>query len=276
MPGATVAAFVAAHGYGARFRDHYLGPMGAAIWSCPPSRFYEFPIRFVIEFFHNHGLMQLRDRPVWKVIRGGSMRYVEALTAPLLDRIRLRTPVLGIRRSAGHVTVRTEGHVDAFDEVVVACHPDQALSLLEDPTGLEQRVLGAFPYVTNTAVLHTDRRVMPRTRRAWAAWNYRIPAQPEAAVTVTYNMNVLQRLQAAHVYCVSLNPSVAIAPETVIRRITYQHPVFTGARDDAQRQHDALIRRNRTSFCGAYWGYGFHEDGVNSALRVGRAFGEAL
>jgi uncharacterized protein len=274
--GASVDGFLTAHRYGARFKNHYLVPMGAAIWSCPPHVFLGFPIRFVMEFFDNHGLLHVTDRPVWKVVQGGSARYVEALTAPFKDHLRLRSPVLGIRRSATHVSVRTEGRVETFDEVVVACHSDQALAVLEDPTAHERQVLGAFPYIPNTAVLHTDTRILPRRPLAWAAWNYRIPASASDHVTVTYNMNILQRLQASRVFCVSLNPTSPIEPEQVMARFTYHHPTFSTSRDEARHEHEQLIRRNRTSYAGAYWGFGFHEDGVNSALRVCRAFGEEL
>jgi predicted NAD/FAD-binding protein len=273
---APVGEFLATYTYGTRFRDHYLVPMGASIWSCPPHRFLQFPIRFVMDFFANHGMLQVHGRPAWRVVRGGSARYVEALTAPFRDRIRLRTPVQGIRREDAAVCVRTDAGEEAFDEVVVACHANQALALLEDPSPAEQTLLGAFPYQENVAVLHTDVSVLPRRRRSWAAWNYRVPATPGADVMVTYNMNVLQRLECQRVFCVSLNPDREIADAAVLRRITYQHPVFTTEREGAQLQHAAVIRRNKTSFCGAYWGYGFHEDGVTSALAVGRAFGEEL
>lgn len=276
LPDASVGAFLAACRYGTRFRDHYLVPMGAAIWSCPPGAFLAFPVRFVMDFFANHGMLQVSGRPVWRVVKGGSARYVEALVPPFLDRIRLRTPVRGILRDELGVRVRTDAGEERFDEVVLACHADQALALLEDPTPMEQRLLGAFPYQENVAVLHTDTRVLPRRRLAWAAWNYQIPAAPSASVMVTYNMNILQRLDTPTVFCVSLNPDDSIAPGTILRRITYHHPVFTEAREDAQRLHGAVIRRHRTSYCGAYWGYGFHEDGVASALAVCRAFGEDL
>jgi predicted NAD/FAD-binding protein len=276
QPDASVGEFVAAHRYGQRFRDQYLVPMGAAIWSCPPKTFMRFPIGFVMEFFGNHGMLQVQGRPVWRVVRGGSARYVEALTAPFADRIRLRTPVRGIRRQSHGVEVRTSEGAQVFDEVVVACHADQALAMLDDPTPTETRFLNAFPYQENVAVLHTDTRVLPQRRRAWAAWNYLIPATPSHDVMVTYNMNALQRLDTSRVFCVSLNPNGAIAEGSVLRRMTYHHPVFTASARATQREHASLIRRNRTSFCGAYWGYGFHEDGVNSALAVGRAFGEEL
>lgn len=275
-PQSSVGEFVAAHGYGHSFRDQYLVPMGAAIWSCPPGTFMQFPVGFVMDFFANHGLLQVQGRPVWRVVRGGSARYVEALTAPFLDSIRLRTPVRGIRRGSDGVEVRTAGGAQTFDEVVVACHADQALAMIDDPTPTEARLLKAFPYQENVAVLHTDTGVLPRRRRAWAAWNYLIPDTPSHDVMVTYNMNALQKLDASRVFCVSLNPNGAIAERCVLRRMTYHHPVFTVSGRTAQREHVSLIRRDRTSFCGAYWGYGFHEDGVNSALAVGRAFGEEL
>jgi predicted NAD/FAD-binding protein len=276
MNGATVREFLAAHRYGERFQAHYLVPMGAAIWSCPPQTFADFPVRFVMDFFGNHGMLQVQGRPVWRVIRGGSARYVEALTSTYVDRIRLRTPVQGIRRRGDAVAVRTAAGVERFDEVVMACHADQALALIEDVWPDERRLLRAFPYQSNVAVLHTDSRVLPRRPRAWAAWNYRLPAVPAQDVTVTYNMNILQRLDAQKVFCVSLNSEGGIAPESVLRRYVYHHPIYTSARDWAQKAHHTVIRRHRTSFCGAYWGYGFHEDGVNSALAVCRAFGEDL
>jgi predicted NAD/FAD-binding protein len=174
------------------------------------------------------------------------------------------------------VSVRTRGHVARFDEAVIAVHSDDALAMLEDPSPVERRLLAQFPYQANTAVLHTDTSVLPRRPRAWAAWNYRLPATPAEDVMVTYNMNVLQDLRSRQVFCVSLNQPDAIAPSTVLGRFCYRHPLYTTGRDDAQRQHASVIRRNRTSFCGAYWGYGFHEDGVKSALAVCAAFGEEL
>jgi uncharacterized protein len=280
VPDATVGQFLATQSYGPRFRDHYLVPMGAAIWSCPPSAFLAFPMRFVMDFFDNHGMLQVNGRPVWRVIAGGSARYVDALMRGFSSSIRLNAPVRGIRRHADGVDVRTDGRVERFDEVVVACHSDQALGMLDDPGTDERRLLGAFPYQTNVATLHTDTGTLPRRRRAWAAWNYRIPAAPQAAVQadvdVTYNMNILQGLQARRTFCVTLNGDTGIDSSSVLRRFTYHHPLYTTARDVAQREHDTVIRRNRTSFCGAYWGYGFHEDGVRSAVQVCRAFGEEL
>ncbi|MFB6260820.1 MAG: NAD(P)/FAD-dependent oxidoreductase, partial [Thiohalorhabdaceae bacterium] len=274
----TVAQFVAENRFSRSFVDHYLLPLGAALWSCPTGRFAEFPIRFVAEFLANHAMLDpLGARPQWRTVSGGSDRYVDALLGRFPGELRLGTPVQAVRRGGWGVEVVTQGEgPEPFDEVVLACHADQALALLERPTATEEQVLGAFPYEANEAVLHTDPSVLPRTRRTWAAWNYRRPAAEEGgAVAVTYNMNILQGLEARDVYCVTLNEGGAVAPERVIRRMTYHHPRFTVDRAGAQKRHGELIRANRTSFCGAYWGYGFHEDGVRSALAVAAAFGTA-
>ena len=270
LPNATVGEFLAAQRYSTRFRDHYLLPMGSSIWSCPPQTFLNFPMRFVMDFFNNHGMLQVQGRPVWRVVVGGSRSYVQALISSFQRRIRLNTPVRAIRRTDEGVIIRTDAGLDQFHEVVIASHSDQALAMLEDPSPLERELLGSFPYQPNTAVLHTDASVLPRRRLAWAAWNY------DMGGMVTYNMNILQRLQSKYVFNVSLNPTTAIRPDRVLAEFRYDHPVYTTKRDGAQKQHDSVIRSNRTSFCGAYWGYGFHEDGVTSALRVGRAFGEVL
>jgi predicted NAD/FAD-binding protein len=273
----TVAAFLERHDYGSRFIEHYLLPMGAAIWSCPTGTFLSFPMRFVAEFFDNHAMLQVGGRPQWRVIRGGSARYVEKLTAPWRKRIRLRTPVWSIRRHDDHVAIATDSHrTERFDQVILACHSDQALRMLDDPSPVEREVLGAFAYQGNRTVLHTDASVLPRTRRAWASWNYHVQAPQREQATVTYNMNILQSLPARETYCVTLNNDDAISSQRVLGRYEYHHPVFQAGRASAQRRHDELIQANRTSFCGAYWGYGFHEDGVNSALAVGRRFGEVL
>jgi predicted NAD/FAD-binding protein len=269
----TVSDFVQRHRYSREFVEQYLLPMGSAIWSCPPATFGRFPMRFIVEFYHNHGLLRLHDRPTWKVVRGGSCRYVEAMTRSFRHRIRLRTPVDSVRRQPGHVElVHSGGQRERFDEVVFACHSDQALQLLADPSPLETDLLRAFPYSKSIAVLHTDESVLPKRRRAWASWNYHVPSGGSEQATVTYNMNILQHIESRHVYCVTLNESERIDPARIIRRIAYSHPVFTTERASAQKRHSQVIRRNRTSFCGAYWGNGFHEDGVNSALAVCRAF----
>ncbi len=275
--GTTVAEFLAEHRFSDGFAEHYLLPMGGAIWSCPPDTFGTFPVRFVIEFYLNHGLLKVRNRPVWRTIVGGSREYVEPLTRPFADRIHLDCPVRRVLRGEDGVEVsfddRGAASTETFDEVVFACHSDQALAILGDADEVEREVLGAFPYGMNDAVLHVDTSVLPRRRRAWSSWNYRIPAEPVARPTVTYDMNVLQGIRSQHVFCVSLNETDAIDPDKVLGRYRYAHPVFTTDRDAAQARHAEVTRRRRTSFCGAYWGNGFHEDGVNSALTVCDAFG---
>lgn len=268
----TVGEFLAREGFSRTFAEHYLLPMGAAIWSCPMGRFAEFPIQFVAEFFHNHGLLDLMDRPRWRVIQGGSRTYVEALTKPFRDCIRLRTPVERVlRRPEGIVVVPRQHPAEVFDHVIFACHSDQALRLLGDhATATEREVLSAFPYQKNVVVLHTDTSLLPRRRRAWASWNYRVTASGSASpvATVTYNMNILQGLRSHQTFCVTLNAEEQIAPERILRRFIYHHPVFTLSRAQAQARHSELLDADRASFCGAYWGNGFHEDGVRSALAV--------
>ncbi|HEY1064915.1 MAG TPA: FAD-dependent oxidoreductase [Pirellulales bacterium] len=265
----TVADFLATHRYSREFRDHYLIPMGSAIWSCPRGTFSQFPIRFVVEFYRNHGLLSVRRRPTWRTIQGGSQTYVKAMTKRFSNRIRLRTPVLNVRRSVDAVQVSTREGIETFDHVVFACHSDQALRMLgADATPTERELLSAFPYTKNTAVLHTDVSRLPKSRRAWASWNYRLADDPQAPATVTYNMNILQRLKSRHTFCVTLNDDLKIAPSSVLRRFEYEHPVFTTRRAEAQSRRRELLVANRSSYCGAYWKNGFHEDGVTSAIEV--------
>lgn len=282
----TVDEYVTQRGYSKQFSDLYLIPMGAAIWSCPPETFGKFPVRFIVEFYRNHGLLSIRNRPQWRVISGGSQRYVEKLTAPFEDRIRLNSPVGSIVREESGITIRATGCEDErFDHAIFACHSDQALRILGDnATMTERNVLNEFPYQKNSAVLHWDDSVLPQRRRAWASWNYHIDGSPPdgnndstnasgQSATVTYNMNILQRLTAERTYCVTLNRDGIIDPAKVIGKYEYHHPVYTTERRAAQQKHLDLINHQRTSFCGAYWGNGFHEDGVNSALAVCRQLG---
>jgi predicted NAD/FAD-binding protein len=268
--GTTVGEFLARHRFGSDFRELYLLPMGAAIWSCPTGAFNDFPIRFIAEFYRNHGLLDLRDRPQWRVIRGGSQSYVEAMTRGFRDRIRRSTPIAAVRRFADRVeVVPKRGEPEAFDHVVFACHSDQALKILGDQaTPTEREILSCFPYSRNTAVLHTDESLLPKARKAWASWNYRVTGDPKAPATVTYDMNILQGIDAKKTFCVTLNDDGTIDPAKVLRTFVYHHPIFTTARAAAQARHAELIGPNRSSFCGAYWRNGFHEDGVVSALRV--------
>jgi predicted NAD/FAD-binding protein len=267
----TLERFLAAGSFGRRFVDHYLVPMGAAIWSTDPQRMLGFPARYFVRFLHNHGMLSVNDRPVWRTVKGGSREYVRRLTAAFASRIRLRTPVLGVRRLPGHVMVELQAGAERFDAVFLACHSDQALALLRDPTRAERGVLGAIRYQENEAVLHTDTRLLPRARRAWAAWNYHVPSVSMDRVALTYNMNILQRLEAPETLCVTLNRGDAIDPARVLKRITYHHPLYTPEAVAAQaRQRE--VNRKRTYYCGAYWRFGFHEDGVVSALEALRHF----
>lgn len=277
VPAVTLGEYVRDRGYSSDFVERHLIPMGAAIWSADPQQFYEFPVAYFVRFCHNHGMLNFFRRPQWRVIRGGSVRYVEKLTAPYRAAIRLQTPVTSVRRRPEHVEVTSRRYgTEHFDEVVLATHSDQALQLLADPTPAEREILGAMRYQQNDVVLHTDTRLLPRRKRAWASWNYHVPKQPHSAATMTYNMNMLQTLGTARTFCVSLNSTERITPGEILRTFTYEHPVYTTQSVAAQRRHAEISGINRTHFCGAYWGYGFHEDGVNSALAVGQHFGKGL
>ncbi|HEX9138649.1 MAG TPA: FAD-dependent oxidoreductase [Steroidobacteraceae bacterium] len=265
----TLADYLHGRNYSAEFVGNYLVPMAAAIWSAPPAQVSAMPARFLIGFFHHHGMLTVSDRPQWRTIVGGSARYVEKLVAPFRARIHLNTPIESVRRLPGQVQIKPCGaEALAFDRVFLACHSDQALALLADATTLEREVLGCMSYQENEAVLHTDERLLPRTRGAWAAWNYCVPRAPAARVSVTYNMNILQKLAAPATLCVTLNGAQAIDPTRVLRRVSYQHPVFTAAAVAAQQRHAELNGCNRSYFCGAYWRHGFHEDGVVSAQQA--------
>ena len=266
---ATLAEYARDAGYSGRFLAHYLVPMASALWSQPQQRVLDMPLAFVVRFLDNHGMLRVNGRPEWRVVQGGSQRYVEALIRPFASRIRLGRTVRRVRRSPHGVTVDAE----QFDEVVLACHADQALALLEDPTPAERQILSAIPYEANEVVLHTDPSLLPRRRRLWAAWNYHLDGDPSAPAAVTYNMNVLQNLAAAETFCVTLNHADAVAPDRVIRRLTYHHPVFTTAGARAQARFLEISGMRHTHYCGAYWGNGFHEDGVASAYRACRAIG---
>jgi predicted NAD/FAD-binding protein len=254
-------------GYGRAFVEHYVIPMGAAIWSTDPSAMLEFPARFFVRFLHNHGMLTIDDRPVWKTVTGGSARYVEKLTAGFRDRILLGAPVEQVRRIPGGVVIKARGHEPVrYDAVFLACHSDQALALLADPSEAEHQVLSSIPYQRNEAVLHTDPSLLPRRRLAWAAWNYHVRAGHRGPVALTYDMNTLQRLDAPQRFLVTLNRTDAIDPSRIIRQITYHHPLYTPASVAAQARHRELNGARATYYCGAWWRNGFHEDGVASAL----------
>jgi len=272
----TLGNYLRKNGYSHEFIDHYLIPMAAAIWSAEPGSVLEMPVRFLVRFFDNHGLLQISDRPIWRVIKGGSREYVSKLVAGHQDRIRLNSPVQSIRRIDDRVEVHSAtGGTESFDYVFVACHSDQALAMLQDATPAERQVLGTIQYQSNEAILHTDASLMPKKRCAWAAWNYHIPRDSSRHVAVTYNMNILQGLDANKQYLVTLNNDRHIDPDKVIRTVQYEHPVFSRESVAAQRRQ-AEINDDRTFFCGAYWRSGFHEDGVVSALNALGHFEERL
>jgi uncharacterized protein len=273
----SLGDYLDANRYGRLFRDYYILPMGAAIWSTDPVRMLGFPARFFVRFLHNHGLLSVTDRPQWRVVKGGSKAYVERLIAPIRERIRLRSPVERITRHEGYTSVYTfPAGAERFDAVFLACHSDQALALHANPTAAEREVLSAIPYRPNEAVLHTDTRLLPRRRLAWAAWNYLMPEGPGQRLALTYDMNILQGLDAPETFCVTLNASERIDPAKVIARMTYHHPLFTPQGTAAQARHREINGTGRTYYCGAWWSYGFHEDGLVSALTAVEHFRQDL
>ncbi|MBW2449379.1 MAG: FAD-dependent oxidoreductase [Deltaproteobacteria bacterium] len=273
----TLQAYLEQNNYSQPFIEHFIIPMGEAIWSADPVQFREFPARYLVEFFNNHGFLNIRHQPQWLVIKGGSKQYIGPLTRPYKDQIRLNSPVVSVKRFPENVEITTkEGDKASFDQVVIATHSDQALQMLADSSDLEIEILSAIPYQENLAVLHTDKSLLPPKRPAWASWNYHIPKEEKGRVALTYNMNILQSLEATEAFCVTLNMPEKIHPDHVIQRIIYHHPVYDPNSLSARRKQDELNGKNRTYFCGAYWGYGFHEDGVNSALSVCKHFGKTL
>ena len=275
--GTTLAAYLQENGYSPGFVDNLIVPMGAAIWSADPERFMDFPVHYLAAFFHNHGFLNIKDQPRWCTIRGGSRQYVGPLVRSFHGRIRLNSPVAQIQRRSDGVTIAlgdTSRH--AFDQVVIAAHADQALRMLADPSDREAQILGAIGYQENLTVLHTDTRLMPSKHAAWASWNYRIPRQAMGRVALTYHMNRLQALTCPEQFCVTLNMPDAIDTRKKISTLVYHHPVYDPKGLAARRRRPEINGVNRTWFCGAYWGYGFHEDGVNSALAVADHFGLAL
>lgn len=267
----TLGDYLRAGGYSRRFIEYYILPMGAAIWSADPTTFLETPARFFLQFFENHGMLAEFARPTWRVIEGGSKRYVEKLIAPFRERIRLNTPVRTIRRSHENVIVDTRETVETFDRVVLAVHGDQALRMLADPTTAEREVLQTMHYQPNRTILHTDSAQMPRRKLAWSSWNYRIPPSESRAVRATYYMNMLQGLRADRGYFVTLTPDeTEIDAGHRLRCFDYEHPVFTPANVAAQARRGEISGPMRTHYCGAYWGFGFHEDGVRSGMEVVR------
>ena len=273
----TLGDYLRAHNYSPLFIEKFLIPMGAAVWSADPAQFLSFPAAAFVQFFTNHGMINVLDQPTWRVVTGGSRQYVAPLIRPFRDRIRLSTPAERVQRFGDRVMVTPRsGEPEAFDHVVLSCHSDQALGMLTDPSDAERELLGVIPYQRNDTVLHTDSRLLPSIPKARASWNCLLPRRQQGSVVLTYWMNLLQTIRAPVDFCVTLNSPEAIAADKVIRHLTYHHPVYSTAAFEAQKRRDEISGVNRTSYCGAYWGWGFHEDGVNSALAVCRQFGKGL
>jgi len=270
----TLGDFLRQHHFSREFVRHYVTPMASAIWSMSTADAGAFPLEFFLRFFANHGLLSVANQPAWRTITGGSRRYVAALTKPFADRIQLKRPVRSVRRHAGGVKLGFDGGAtQSFDRLVLAAHADQALAMLTDPSDAEARALGALRYQQNEAVLHTDHRLLPRNRHAWASWNYHMVdcERIGSPLPMTYYLNCLQQLDATRPYCVTLNDSGCIRPECVIKRIPYEHPLFTADSLRAQAELNRLNGQRHTYFCGAYLGFGFHEDGAKAGLAAAEA-----
>jgi predicted NAD/FAD-binding protein len=267
----TIGDFLDNNSFGELFTNNYLLPMIAAIWSMGIDEIRAFPLQFFTRFFENHGLLDIVNRPQWYSIIGGSRSYIEPLTAPFTNAIRLSSPVQSLARGKEGIIVTSNSIEETFDEVIVACHGDEALDMLADPSELEQQVLGSFRFTDNDVIVHTDSTHLPKAKKAWASWNYRINSDISSQATLTYNMNILQCLEKKHTYLVTINE--AVADEKVLARFTYAHPVYNNDVIEAQDRWGDISGVNHVHYCGAYWLNGFHEDGVRSALRVCEALG---
>ena len=274
-PGPTLGEYLDAGRYGAAFRDEHLLPMAAALWSGPAARMLQFPAQYLVRFMANHQMLQIRGRTPWRVVSGGSSTYVAALRARWQVAERIGCAVQGVQREAGSVLIDSAAGRERFDQVVLACHSDEALRLLRDASASEASILGAMDYQDNDVVLHTDVSLLPHNRKAWAAWNAYVPARPGECCTVSYCMNLLQGLQTATPLVVTLNRTAAIDPVRILRRMHYRHPLYTRDSVAAQGRLREIQGRHGTWFAGAYWGWGFHEDGLRSAVAVARALNAA-
>jgi uncharacterized protein len=272
--GPTLGDYLAEHRYGAAFRDEHIVPMASALWSSPSAKILQFPAKYLLRFMANHQMLQVANRPQWRVVKGGSNAYVRALQACWRVEARTRTPVLRVARDADGVRVDTTQGSEGFDRLVLACHSDQALAILgEDASEAERSVLGAIAYQANDTVLHTDERLLPKNRKGWAAWNALIPRDPTDVCTVSYCMNMLQSIASPQPFIVTLNRTDAIDPDKILRRMRYHHPEYTHASVAAQARKAEIQGLRHTWFAGAYWGWGFHEDGIRSAVEAAEAMG---
>ncbi|MCO7205100.1 MULTISPECIES: NAD(P)/FAD-dependent oxidoreductase [Pseudoalteromonas] len=270
----TLGEFLDEHDFNEFFRFHYILPMGAAIWSTSIKEMAEVGVEFFVKFFYNHGLLDITNRPQWYVIPGGSREYIKPMIQGFADKIRLNSNISSVSRKDDSVHVHfDDGHSETFDKVVFACHSDQALKLLLDPTEDEKSVLSAIPYTANSVVLHTDTTLLPKRKAAWASWNYLLNNNTDKAAVVTYQMNILQGIKSDTQFCVTLNHLEGIKKDKILREFTYHHPVFNKQSIAAQQQKSLIDGKNNSYFCGAYWYNGFHEDGVRSAVNVAKQLG---
>lgn len=273
--GPALGDYLDAHGYSPMFARDHIVPMASALWSSPPRAILQFPVKYLLRFMDNHRMLQANDRPEWRVVQGGSASYVRAIATDWRASVRLSTPVRSLRRDPDGVLLSTRDGEERFDHAVLACHADDALALLADPDGNEADVLGAMKFQDNETVLHTDARLLPTRRAAWAAWNAYVPTETDAPCTVSYCMNILQSLDSPDPFVVTLNRSADIAPDRVLARMRYRHPVYSHGSVAAQGMRGRIQGRRRTWFAGAYWGFGFHEDGLRSGVDVARALGSS-
>ena len=274
----TLGEYLKEKKYSKEFIHYFITPMGAAIWSTPANKVLEMPAYFFIKFFYNHGMLEISNRPNWWVIKNGSFQYISKIIKGFEEKIYLSSPIKKVIRTGDGVElffVKNDKKLN-FDAVIFATHSDQALSLLESPSDLEMEILKSFPYQKNEVLLHTDATVLPKRKLAWASWNYRLDADPSAPVVLTYNMNILQSIQSDQTFCVTLNDHDSVDQRKVIKKISYDHPLFTVDAIAAQKRKHEISGINNTYYCGAYWRNGFHEDGVVSALDVCEQFGEIL
>lgn len=274
----TLGEYLKEKKYSKEFIHYFITPMGAAIWSTPANKVLEMPAYFFIKFFYNHGMLEISNRPNWWVIKNGSSQYISKIIKGFEEKIYLSSPIKKVIRTGDGVElffVKNDKKLN-FDAVIFATHSDQALSLLESPSDLEEEILKSFPYQKNEVLLHTDATVLPKRKLAWASWNYQLDADPGAPVVLTYNMNILQSIQSDQTFCVTLNDHDSVDQSKVIKKLSYDHPLFTVDAIAAQKRKHEISGINNTYYCGAYWRNGFHEDGVVSALDVCEQFGEIL
>jgi len=274
----TLGEYLKEKKYSKEFIHYFITPMGAAIWSTPANKVLEMPAYFFIKFFYNHGMLEISNRPNWWVIKNGSSQYISKIIKGFEEKIYLSSSIKKVVRTGDGVElffVKNDKKLN-FDAVIFATHSDQALSLLESPSDLEEEILKSFPYQKNEVLLHTDATVLPKRKLAWASWNYQLDADPGAPVVLTYNMNILQSIQSDQTFCVTLNDHDSVDQSKVIKKLSYDHPLFTVDAIAAQKRKHEISGINKTYYCGAYWRNGFHEDGVVSALDVCEQFGEIL